>query len=902
MRTFTYLNNTNASFIEDLYQKYKENPDQVDSSWQSFFQGYEFSGTSTLSPALTKESSVIKLIDGFRSRGHLLSQTNPIRERRKFKADLELEYFGLEDSDLDTEFDAGHDIALGRTSLRHIIQHLHQTYCGDIGVEVAYCRNERLRHFVYSQIEPQANQPQFNLDQKKRILKKLDEAVTFENFLQTKFVGKKRFSLEGLEALIPSLDALVQTGSDLGVEEFVIGMAHRGRLNVLVNTFEKSYEYVFCEFQENQDFKNLEKGDVKYHLGKSADIVSANGKKVHLSMPANPSHLEAIGPVLQGSVYAKKKHKYEGNNKKIVPVLIHGDAALSGQGINYEMANMSLLNGYQNGGTVHIVLNNQIGFTANYFECRSSVYCTDLAKITESPVFHVNADKPESVVHAMLLAFQIRQLFGIDVYVDILGYRRYGHNEGDEPRFTQPLMYDAITKHSDVYDLYLNDLINQGHIEAESAKKSRGMFKESLQEKLEIAKSNPPKVTMELAFKDVWKPYRLSSPSDFNHSIQTGVSLDLLKKVATPLTEPIKSLSLYSKTEKLIDSRKALFDSKKVDWALAELLAYGSLLAENHPVRLSGQDSQRGTFSHRHAVLRDSRSEELYVPLNHIQSSQAEFEVYNSLLSEYAVMGFEYGYSLACPQALVIWEAQFGDFSNGAQIIIDQFISCSEYKWQRMSGLVLMLPHGYEGQGPEHSSARPERYLQLCAENNMYIANVSTPANLFHLLRRQVKNAFRKPLVLFTPKSLLRHPEVISPISDLTEGNFKEIIFDETAKPSEITQVMLCTGKIYYELLKKREELKRNSVAIVRIEQLYPLSVTQLKSLKLQYPVCKKWMWVQDEPENMGYWTHVSRFLADFNLTLIARPESASPATGSLKAHTHSQETLLSNAFSKEFL
>jgi 2-oxoglutarate dehydrogenase E1 component len=511
-------------------------------------------------------------------------------------------------------------------------------------------------------------------------------------------------------------------------------------------------------------------------------------------------------------------------------------------------------------------------------------------------VFHVNADKPESVVHAMLLAFQIRQLFGIDVYVDILGYRRYGHNEGDEPRFTQPLMYEAISKHSDVYILYLEKLLSEGSISSNEATEYRNSFKESLQEKLEIAKSNPPKITMELAFKDVWKPYRNAKEKDFNYSINTGIKLDILKKVAFPLINKPTDFSLYSKIEKLIENRKSLFESKKVDWALAEQLAFGSLLIEGHPVRLSGQDSQRGTFSHRHSVLRDIKSEDLYIPLNHIQASQEKFEVYNSLLSEYAVMGFEYGYSLACPKALVIWEAQFGDFSNGAQIIIDQFISSSEYKWQRMSGLVLMLPHGYEGQGPEHSSARPERYLQLCAEQNMYIANVTTPANLFHLLRRQVKNEFRKPLILLTPKSLLRHPQVMSDTVELIDGKFEEIILDlEVTHPK---RVLLCTGKIYYELLEKRKILNYQDVAIVRIEQLYPLVETQLKSLKDQYKTCKDWIWVQDEPKNMGYWSHISNFLSEFKLKLVSRPESASPATGSLKAHTKSQEELILKAFS----
>jgi 2-oxoglutarate dehydrogenase E1 component len=900
MEKYSYINNTNPAFVEDLYLQYKNNPESVEPLWQKFFEGFEYSqilpDTQSAIVYDNKDIAVIKLIEGYRTRGHLIANTNPVRKRRHHKADLELSYFGLSEADMDTEFEAGKELGLGKTSLRTILDYLRHRYCGAIGAEYMYCRNEKLRHWIQERMEGSANTPEFSKEEKLHILKKTHQAVFFESFLQTKYVGKKRFSLEGLEAFIPALDACIQESSRLGAEEIVVGMAHRGRLNVLVNIFEKSYETVFAEFDENvapEAF--VQGGDVKYHLGKSADVITPSGGKMHLSMLFNPSHLETVGAVLQGVSYAKKSERYNNDNTKVLPVIIHGDSAISGQGINYEIANMANLDGFSVGGALHIVLNNQVGFTTNYLEARSSVYCTDIAKITECPVFHVNADNPEAVVQVIHMALQIRQAFGIDVYIDILGYRRHGHNEGDEPRFTQPVLYKTIEKHPNLYKIYLEKLTEDKVITSAEAEAFVSSFQNKLQERLDYAKKNKIKPA-EIAFQSHWKGYRAATLADFEKSIPTGVSLEKLNVVASAIATTPEDFSLYGKMKKIIDNRRQFFKDGHVDWAMAELLAYGSLLQEQHPVRLAGQDAQRGTFSHRHAVIRDAETETLYTPLNHIQSDQAAFTVYNTLLSEYGCMGFEYGYSLASPHSLVIWEAQFGDFANGAQIVIDQFLSSSETKWERISGLTLLLPHGHEGQGPEHSSARLERFLQLCAQENMIVANVTTPANFFHLLRRQVHNPYRKPLVVMSPKSLFRHPKVVSQVSELTDGNFQEIIIN-SADPKKISKVVLCTGKIYYELEAKREALGKNDVAIIRLEQLYPLPQGQLNEIKKTYSNATAWVWAQEEPSNQGSWAHILRFLPDWNLRLVSRKESASPATGSQKRHEKVQAELIQAVF-----
>ena len=901
MESFSYLNNANPAYIEDLYQAYLKDPESVEVVWRNFFKGYDFASNGSRNgqkPVADKEVNVMKLIHGYRSRGHLIAQTNPVRKRRQHKSDLELSYFNLDESDFDTEFDCGNEIKIGKSSLKKILDHLHKTYCSAIGVEFMYCRNEKVRAWLYDKMESTGNQPEVAQEKKLDILKKLGDAVIFENFLQTKYVGKKRFSLEGIEVLIPALDTLIRVAAEDGVEEFVLGMAHRGRLNVLVNIFQKSYKDVFSEFEENISFDFLNKGgDVKYHLGKSADVTTPEGHNIHLSLVPNPSHLEAVSPVLQGIVQAKKEDRFNNDELKILPIVIHGDAAISGQGVNYEVANFSKIDGYDNGGTIHIILNNQVGFTANYKESRSSVYCTDLAKVTESPVFHVNADNPQAVVHAMQLAISIRQEFHCDVYVDILGYRKYGHNEGDEPRFTQPLLYKAISKKRNVYDLFLEKLVNDTAITSEEMADYGTGVKKELQEKLEYAKKNPIEKTPDM-FKSTWKGFRLAEDKEFDSSVPTGVKKASLDKVAKALTQVPESVKLFSKSKKLLTAREALYSKeKKVDWALAELLAFGSLLADGHKVRVSGQDSQRGTFSHRHSVIKDESTEEHYIPLNNISKNQGKLQVYNSLLSEYGVLAFEFGYSIANPNSLVVWEAQFGDFANGAQVVMDQFISAAESKWQRMSGLVQLLPHGYEGQGPEHSSARFERYLQLCAENNMYVCNITTPANFFHVLRRQLKNKFRKPLIIMSPKSLLRHPDVMSPVSELTTGAFKEIIDDENAGPKQVKRVLLCTGKIYYDLIKakKAKKAKQKDIAIVRLEQLYPCPKKQMDALKKKYKQAQ-FVWVQEEPENMGAWTFMLSHYRNWDLELVARPSSASPATGSSKIHAKTQEQLIERA------
>ncbi|MDC0036703.1 2-oxoglutarate dehydrogenase E1 component [bacterium] len=903
MSSFSYLNNANPAFIDDLFQQYSENPETVDAQWRDFFKGYEFSeeGSSKNGTPLTdKEVSVMKLIHAYRTRGHLISDTNPIRQRRKHKADLSLSYFNLSEDDFETEFACAVEIKLEKTTLANILAHLKKTYCRSIGTEFMYCSNEKLRQWLYNKMESCANQPKVEQTETLSILNKLGQAVNFENFLQTKYVGKKRFSLEGLEVLIPALYQAIHTGAKEGVQECVLGMAHRGRLNVLVNIFQKSYEDVFSEFEENITFDFLHTGgDVKYHLGKSADIITEEGHKVHLNLVPNPSHLEAVSPVLQGIVYGKKQKRYNHDDSKILPIVIHGDAAISGQGVNYEVANFSKIEGYDNGGTIHIVTNNQVGFTANYKESRSSIYCTDLAKVTDSPVFHVNADDPEAVSHAIKMAVNIRQQFHCDVYVDILGYRKYGHNEGDEPRFTQPIMYKSLSKRKNVYQMFLDKLVNSGAITTEDAKSVMTDFKSDLQTQLEHAKDNPIEKKPDM-FKSSWQGFRLATQDDFETSIQTGVKKTVLDNIVTALTTAPESFNVFSKMNKIIDNRKTAYKKdKQVDWALAEQLAFGTLLEEGHDIRLSGQDSQRGTFSHRHAVIKDEKTETNFVPLNHISKTQGTFEVYNSLLSEYGVMGFEFGFSLSRPNSLAIWEAQFGDFANGSQIVMDQFISCSEAKWQRMSGLVLLLPHGYEGQGPEHSSARLERYLQACAENNMYVCNITSPANFFHVLRRQLHNEFRKPLIIMSPKSLLRHPEVVSPVAELTKGRFQEILDDETVKSAAVKRVLCCTGKIYYDLNDARNKAKKNDVAIVRFEQLYPISESQINALKKKYSKAT-FTWVQEEPENMGAWAFILQHYRNWNFDVISRPAGASPATGSSKIHAAMQTELVERAINQK--
>lgn len=902
MDHYNYLNSNEPAVIEALYSQFKSNPQSVDESWRRFFEGFDFASKnypilSTAKTVTSNEFKVMNLIDDYRKRGHLFTATNPVRKRRSYFPTLELSNFGLSEKDLDTVFEAGNEIGLGAAPLRKIIEALNQTYCRSFGAEFMFIRNVEMSRWMIQKMESIRNSPQYTPADKKQILTKLDRAVNFEKFIHKKFPGQKRFSLEGAESLIPALEAIMEKGAELGTLEFVIGMPHRGRLNVLSNVLKKPYMDIFSEFEGKEYEDETLLGDVKYHLGYTALRKATNGKLVKLTLAPNPSHLEAVDPVVQGIVRAKTDNHYAGDYSKVVPILIHGDASIAGQGIVYEVAQMSELKGYKTGGTIHLVVNNQIGFTTDYLDARSSIYCTDVAKVTQSPIFHVNGDDPEAVVYAVQTALEIREKFQKDVYVDLLCYRKYGHNEGDEPRFTQPLLYSIIEKHPNPREIYAKKILDQGIVSQSELDELEKHHIEILETSLTGARAKL-KTNITNFLQETWSHVRKATKNDFDHSPQTSLDKQLLDKIALKLSTLPEHLNFFRKTVKLVEQRHELyFQHNKVDWALAEQLAYGSLLAEGFPVRLSGQDVQRGTFSHRHAVLRVEDSEQVYVPLNHISDGQARFDVYNSLLSEYGVLGFEYGYALAAPQTLTIWEAQFGDFNNGAQIIFDQFISSAEEKWNVMNDLVVLLPHGYEGQGPEHSSGRMERFLTLCAEQNIQVANCSTPANFYHILRRQLKRPFRKPLIVFTPKSLLRHPRCISEVDDLVQGAFRELIDDPVAKPTEVTKILFCTGKIYYELLEEKERLNRTDVAIVRIEQLYPLPHKQIEEVVGKYTKAKTYIWVQEEPLNMGAWRFIQNELKGLKISTIAKPESGSPATGSSKFHSIRQQKIIDKSF-----
>lgn len=901
MDKFSFLGNGDVSAVEDLFQQYLKDKDLVDDSWRGFFEGFEFGrkdyeSSGEVPENVQKEFKVINLINGYRSRGHLFTQTNPVRARRQHAPTLDLENFGLSETDLETEFKAGNQIGIGTAKLKDILAHLKQTYCQSIGAEYMYIRTPDMIEWLQKKMESSRNTPAYTVEEKKTILNKLNQAVVFENFLATKFVGQKRFSLEGAESLIPALDTIIEEGADLGIEDFVMGMAHRGRLNVLANILNKTYKDIFTEFEGRGSEDSLFDGDVKYHLGYSSDQLTNTGKKIHLSLTPNPSHLEAVDPVVEGIARAKIDNKHKGDYNKVAPILIHGDAAVAGQGIVYEVIQMSQLDGYKTGGTIHVVVNNQVGFTTNYFDGRSSTYSTDVAKVVLSPVFHVNGDDVEAVVLVAKLAMEFRQRFHRDVFIDLLCYRKYGHNEGDEPRFTQPLLYKAIAKHPNPREIYSEKLLASGEIEAGLAKEMESGFKKLLQEKLEEAKQTP-KAKITSFLEGVWTGLKMAGPDAFIKSPETGIDKKRFLDIANKISTLPKDKKFFNKTEKLFADRKAMIEADSYDWAMGELMAYASLMTEGHKVRFSGQDVERGTFSHRHAVVKIEDSEEEFIPLNNVSDEQKKLDIYNSLLSEYAVLGFEYGYALASPNDLVIWEAQFGDFFNGAQIIVDQFLSSAEYKWRRMNGLVILLPHGYEGQGPEHSSARLERWLQLCAENNMQIVNTTTPANQFHVLRRQLKRDFRKPLICFTPKKLLRYPSCVSSVNDFTSGGFKEVMDDPAGDAKSVERVLFCSGKIYYDLAEAKEKNGYSDVAIVRLEQLYPFPSTQVKEILSKYKKASEFFWVQEEPENMGAWSYIMRFFRERNLKYIGRPESASPATGYAAVHTAQQEAIISKAF-----
>ncbi|ADV49322.1 2-oxoglutarate dehydrogenase E1 component [Cellulophaga sp. E16_2] len=921
MDKYSFLNAAHTSFFAELYDKYLINPDSVEPSWRAFFQGFDFgqeslldeldlpvtpnnvaapSGTSEMPQSLQKEFQVIRLIDGYRSRGHLFTKTNPVRERRKYEPTLAIENFGLSSEDLNTVFTAGEILGIGPNTLTEIISHLTNIYCDAIGVEYMYIRSPERIKWIQDWLNVNDNHPNYDAEQKKKILRKLNQAVSFESFLHTKYVGQKRFSLEGNESLIPALDAIVERAAVMGVEQFVMGMAHRGRLNVLTNIFGKAAKDIFSEFDGKDYEQVIFDGDVKYHLGWTSERMSDNGNKIKMNIAPNPSHLETVGAVVEGITRAKQDTHYKEDFSKVLPIVVHGDAAIAGQGLVYEVIQMANLDGYKTGGTIHMVVNNQIGFTTNYLDARSSTYCTDVGKVTLSPVLHVNADDAEAVVHASLFALEYRMRYKRDVFLDLLGYRKYGHNEGDEPRFTQPKLYKAIAKHESPRDIYAAKLIAEGIIDENYIGKLEQEYKDSLETELEDSRKED-KTVITPFMADEWKGFVRVQEDEMVKPIDTSYPQDKLTQIANSLTSLPKGKKFLRKVDKLIeDRRKMFFENDKLDWAMGELLAYGSLLQEGFGVRMSGQDVERGTFSHRHAVVKVEDSEEEVVPLNLIEGKKGDFHIFNSHLSEYGVVGFDYGYAMASPNTLTIWEAQFGDFSNGAQIMIDQYISAAEDKWKLQNGLVMLLPHGYEGQGAEHSSARMERFLQLCASDNMFIADVTTPANMFHLLRRQMKANFRKPLVVFTPKSLLRHPKAVSTVDEFANGGFQEVIDDSAADVKKVKTLVFCTGKFYYDLLAAREENAREDVALVRVEQLFPLPASKMKALMKKYTKADDVVWAQEEPRNMGAWSFIMMHFSEASKVRVAsRRFYASPAAGSAVRSKRRHQEVIDYVFDK---
>ncbi|TVR79921.1 MAG: 2-oxoglutarate dehydrogenase E1 component [Chitinophagaceae bacterium] len=902
MDNFSFISNAHPSYLESMYRDYKKDPNTIDQEWRLFFEGFDFAlknyDTKSNGQVSLDEVKVWSLIQAYRKKGHLLSKTNPIRERKDRNAELDIKYFGLDEKDLDKEFVIGKKLGLQNPTLRNIVDHLQKAYCRSIGIEFTHINDEAIQDYFIEKMENKYFSIQFSLEKKKRIFQKLNETVAFEKFLHTKYIGQKRFSLEGGETTIPALDAIINHSADLGTEEVVIGMAHRGRLNILANLLGKTYGHIFNEFEGNvMPDLTMGDGDVKYHLGFSSEIETPSGKTVNLKLAPNPSHLEAVNPVVIGYCRAKMDLLYNYDTNKALPILIHGDAALPGQGVVYEVAQMSQLKGYKVGGTIHFVINNQIGFTTDFDDARSSVYSTSVANTIDAPTLHVNGDDVEAVIFAVEMAAEFRNKFKRDIFIDMVCYRKHGHNESDDPKFTQPSLYNIIEKHNNPREIYSKKLIDSGSMQAELANEMNEDFWKMLQERLDMVKQKPLPYHYQEPEK-AWKTLRKSKPLDFEKSPSTSIDKRVYDLIFNKIFETPKDFTPLRKIKRLNDQKKKLLENNQLDWALAEWLAYGSLLLEGHHVRMSGQDVKRGTFSHRNAILYDEKSSEEFNRLNDLSKGQGKFRIYNSLLSEFGVLGFEYGYSLASPEGLTIWEAQFGDFSNGAQTIIDQFIVSAESKWQRMSGLVMLLPHGYEGQGPEHSSARLERFLQLSAEFNICVLNCTTPANFFHAIRRQLSWPFRKPLVVMSPKSLLRHPECISPVEDFLEGSFKEIYDDAAAskKPASVKRVLLCSGKIYYELKKKKAETKRNDIAVVRIEQLYPLPFKQLDAIVKKYKNAE-FFWIQEEPANMGGWVYLLSCYNTVQLKLIARKSSASPATGYAKIHQEEQDDILNKAF-----
>lgn len=916
MDRFSFLNAIHAQLIDDLYEQYRKYPDALEPSWKAFFQGFDFAlenygdegyisengqpsvvvqqvSNSNIPDEIRKEFLVMNLIEAYRSRGHLFTKTNPVRDRRTYSPTLSIENFGLSTADLNTKFNCAIEIGLKEaTTLQNIINRLETIYCNSIGVEYMHLDNVEEKKFVRDFLQQNENKPQLSSQQKIEILRKLNQAVVFENYLNTKFVGQKRFSLEGNESLIPALDQLIIKSAKLGVQEVVLGMAHRGRLNVLTNIFGKSYKQIFSEFEGKEFEEDVFSGDVKYHLGVTNHIKTSDNKDIIINLVPNPSHLETVASLTEGITRAKIDNIYK-DSKKVLPIVIHGDGAIAGQGIVYEVAQMMTLDGYKTGGTIHIVVNNQVSFTTNYLDARSAIYSTDIAKVTSSPVMHINADDAESVVHSLHFAAEFRARFGKDVYIDLLGYRKYGHNEGDEPKFTQPKLYKAISKHQNPKEIYKAKLMTEGVVSDEILKEMEAEFKDLLDKDFDTAKEIE-KNRLDIFMSEIWKGYQYEKGS-IQTPIDTSFDLEKLRELAVKISTLPADKKFINKITRLFATRLKMIEGNSIDWALGEWLAYATLLTEGHNVRISGEDVERGTFSHRHAVVKTEDTEEEYTPLQHI--SESRFDIFNSHLSEYGVLGFDYGYAMASPEMLTIWEAQFGDFVNGAQIIIDQYLVAAEEKWKAQNGLVMLLPHGFEGQGAEHSSGRLERFLELTANDNIIVANCTTPANFFHILRRQLKWNFRKPLVIMSPKSLLRHPRVVSPLEDLANGKFQPIIDDTTADANKVEKLVLCTGKLYYELLAKKEELNAENIALVRLEQIYPLQREDLDNILNKYSNRKELIWAQEEPENMGAWTYILRHLRNTGIDVIAPVSSGSPAPGSHKMFEKNQQGVINKVF-----
>lgn len=901
MDKVSYVGNADVNAIDHLYKMYLQDPESVDIGWKKFFEGFDFARTSFdeggVPENFQKEFKVINLINGYRSRGHLFTKTNPVRERRKYTPTLAIENFGLAEEDLDTVFQAGEEIGIGPATLRAIIADLEETYCQSIGIEFMYMREPDRVAWFKNAIELK-NRPKLSAEDKKEVYRKLAITAGFESFLGKKFVGQKRFSIEGLEVLVPGLDALIQKGAEKGVEQFVVGMAHRGRLNTLTNIFEKRPRDIFSEFEGKEFEKDFRfDGDVKYHQGFTSKVVAENGNQITLTLSPNPSHLEAVNPVVEGIARAKVDNVLDSDVLKVCPVLIHGDAAIAGQGIVYETIQMAQLDGFKTGGTVHIVTNNQVGFTTNYLDGRSSTYCTDVAKTTLCPVFHVNGDDAEAVIQVMQIAMEYRQHFNSDIFIDLLGYRKYGHNEGDEPKFTQPNLYNLIAKHPNPRDIYFKQLEGEGLMSKGDAQKIIDDYNNYLEDEFSESRKHEKALVYDFLSEE-WQGFRHAHKEDFVNSPVTSVSKDRLLELGRKLATLPEGKKYFRKIAKIFNDRLSSIEEDRLDWGAAEMLAYASLLVEGHPIRLTGQDVERGTFSHRHAVVKTEDTEEEVVTLNMLEKEQATFSIYNSFLSEYGVLGYEYGYSLATPNGLTIWEAQFGDFYNGAQIMVDQFITAGEDKWATQSGLMMLLPHGYEGQGAEHSSGRMERFLQQCADLNIQVCNTSTPANHFHLIRRQLKREFRKPLVVFSPKMILRHPRAVSALDEMATGGFQEVIDDPNAKVENVDVVVLCSGKFYYEATEKAEELGVDNMAFVRVEQLYPLPEKQINEVLAKYKNATEIIWAQEEPANMGAWTYMAMAMRDKNLKGVCRYPSAAAAEGSHDLHHRRLERLFSELFS----